>query len=703
MNDAKSSPPSRPGRDLSRGGGNNLGGPGGPGGPAGPGDEGPRVPRFRLSSRGWIITIVLVLLFNFIFYLPQLASKTTKGAQTDLTYSTFLSQVRSNNIHDAHIRDNAITGTFKSAYKPKVKGKTTTYVRYATVIAPELLNSTVSLMDRHGTQVTLENTTSPAWVTLLGTVLQALPLLFLLGLFFIGSRAARQQQQGIFGFGRSQAKLYTEERPHTTFSDVAGVDAAKDELKEIVDFLRDPSVYHRIGARIPKGVLLVGPPGTGKTLLARAVAGEARVSFFSISATEFVEMFVGVGASRVRDLFEKAKQAAPAIIFVDELDAIGGSRGGRGPMAGSNDEREQTLNQLLVSMDGFEPNEAVIVLAATNRPDVLDPALLRPGRFDRQVVVDPPDRKGREAILKIHTKQIPLDPKVDLGTLAQGTPGMSGADLANLANEAALTAARNHRTEVTQVDFEQALDRITLGSVGAPLMNEEERRTVAYHEAGHAIVAFLLPNVDPVQRITITPRGRSLGVTQFLPVDERRNYRRDYLLNRMAVGLGGRSAEEVVFDDITSGAQNDIQMVTSIARTMVTELGMVDEFGPTYLGTGGDGVNGASYNPFDPKDYSDQTATHIDAAVNRLVSEAHARALDILRGNRPALDAVAAALIHDESLDRVRFTEIVNQHRGPDQPTLPVPQGEPTPTGEQPEIVEAPLGGATRTIQDGAV
>jgi cell division protease FtsH len=540
-------------------------------------------------------------------------------------------------------------------------------------------------------------------VTVLGTILQALPLLFLIGLFYIGSRAARQQQQGIFGFGRSQAKLYTEERPHTTFADVAGVDSAKEELKEIVDFLRDPGMYHRLGARIPKGVLLVGPPGTGKTLLARAVAGEANVAFFSISATEFVEMFVGVGASRVRDLFERAKGAAPAIVFVDEIDAIGGSRGGRGPIAGVNDEREQTLNQLLVSMDGFEPNEAVIVLGATNRPDVLDPALLRPGRFDREVVVDPPDRKGREAILKIHTRDIPLASSVDLRALARATPGMSGADLANLANEAALTAARNHHTEVTQTDFEQALDRITLGSVGTPLLNPEERRTVAYHEAGHAIVAFLLPNVDPVQRITITPRGRSLGVTQFLPLDDRRNYRRDYLLNRMAVGLGGRAAEEVVFDDITSGAQNDIQMVTNIARTMVTELGMVDEFGPTYLGGSSQDPSGRpTYNPWEPKEYSDETAAHIDQAVRDLVDAAHRRALDILRDNREALDAVAQALIKDESLDRVQFTTIVNEHRAPDQPALPVPTGEPTPTGEQPEVMQTPLGGGARTSQDGA-
>ena len=355
-------------------------------------------------------------------------------------------------------------------------------------------------------------------------------------------RAVRGQQQGLFGFGQSRARLYSAERPSTTFADVAGVEAAKQELSEVVDFLRDPAKYRKLGARIPKGVLLVGPPGTGKTLLARAVAGEARVPFFSISAAEFVEVFVGVGASRVRDLFERAKAAAPAIVFIDEIDAIGRQRGGGGPLGGgTNDEREQTLNQLLTALDGFEPTQAVIVLAATNRPDVLDPALLRPGRFDRQVTLDPPDRPGREAILKIHTRTIPLAPAVDLAAIAQTTPGMSGADLANLANEAALTAARKGEAQVTARDFEEALDRITLGAPGAALMNEDERRTVAYHEGGHALVAFMLPNVDPVHRVTITPRGRSLGATQFQPIDDRRNYRRDYLLDRLAVGLGGRA------------------------------------------------------------------------------------------------------------------------------------------------------------------
>ena len=651
----------------------------------------PTPPRSRLSGRGWLILLGIVFLFNVIYYAVTVQSNmSSQGAQTTLSYSAFVDQVRAGTIKDASVSADTISGHFKTPYKDPSNSKKT-YKRYTTTVFSEVLNSTVALLERNKVQVTLESSATPAWLAVLTIFLQALPFLFLIGLFYFGSRAARQQQQGIFGFGQSRAKLYTEERPHTTFADVAGVDTAKSELREIVDFLRDPTVYHRLGARIPKGVLLVGPPGTGKTLLARAVAGEARVPFLAISATEFVELFVGVGASRVRDLFDRAKKAAPSIIFVDEIDAIGGRRGAAAGGFGSNDEREQTLNQLLTSMDGFEPNEAVIVLAATNRPDVLDPALLRPGRFDRQVVVDPPDRQGRAAILRIHTEHIPLAPDVDLGALARATPGMSGADLANLANEAALTAGRKGETEVTPADFDAALDRITLGAEGTPLMNEEERRTVAYHEGGHALVAIMLPNVDPVQRITITPRGRSLGVTQFLPVDDRRNYRRDYLVNRMAVGMGGRAAEEVACDDITSGAQNDLQMVTNIARTMVTQLGMAEELGPAYLGgPGDDALNGRVYNPFEPKEYSEETARRIDEAVAHLVDEAHERAVSIVRENREALNAVADALIHEESLNRGQFTAIVNKHLPAGRPPLPVPTGTPTPTGEAAQIADTP-------------
>jgi len=656
----------------------------------GPNSNGPgnQPPRRRISGRVWLIVTVVVVLLYLPYYLSLLPNN-NKGPVVTIPYSTFITQVNAGAVKSAHLSQTTANGDFKSAYK-YTDGKT--YNSYTTTLAgspsaPD--NALQDLLRTHNVEVTGVTDTSPAWLNILGILLNVLPFIFLIGLFYFGTQAARRQQQGIFGFGQSKAKLYTEERPSTTFGDVAGVEAAKNELSEEVDFLRDPTKYQKLGARIPKGVLLVGPPGTGKTLLARAVAGEAHVPFFSISATEFVEVFVGVGASRVRDLFDKAKAAAPAIVFIDEIDAIGRQRGSGGPLGGgTNDEREQTLNQLLVSMDGFEPNQAVIVLAATNRPDVLDQALLRPGRFDRQVQVDPPDRKGREAILKIHTRNIPMSAAIDLEAIAQATPGMSGADLANLANEAALTAARKGQSQVSPRDFEEALDRITLGAPGAALMNEDERRLVAYHEGGHTLVAFMLPNVDPVHRVTITPRGRSLGVTQFRPIDDRRNYRRDYLLDRMAVGLGGRAAEEVSCDDITSGAQNDLQQVTGMARAMVTQLGMSSELGPEYFGgSGDDALNGRGFNPWEPKEYSDETAKRIDDAVARLIDEAHHRALKTLTDNRPMLDAIADALMRDESLDRNQLTAIVNAHRPDGMAPIPIPTGPPTPYPDLPEPV----------------
>ena len=419
--------------------------------------------------------MLAVLLVNVLVYGPLLLRRHAlpQGLQATIPYSTFVSQVDHNNVTTAQIASDTASGAFKAAYRAGGHS----YSGYTTTLPPLPDTSLLPTLQRHHVQVTGVSTTTPGWVTAVGFLIGILPFLFLIGLFYVISRGMRGRQQGLFGMGQSKATLYTEERPSTTFADVAGIEAAKRELAEEVDFLRDPQKYQRLGAHIPKGVLLVGPPGTGKTLLARAVAGEARVPFFSISATEFVEMFVGVGASRMRDLFAKAKATAPCIVFIDEIDAIGRQRGGGGPLGGgTNDEREQTLNQLLVSMDGFEPNEAVIVLAATNRPDVLDHALLRPGRFDRQVTVEPPDRQGREAILQIHTRGIPLAPTVNLLALAQATPGMSGADLANLANEAALTAARKGATAVAPPDFEEALDRITLGAEGAALMDAEERR-----------------------------------------------------------------------------------------------------------------------------------------------------------------------------------------------------------------------------------
>jgi cell division protease FtsH len=616
--------------------------------------------------RTWWILAAAFIIFDIFFYGSQFNMGSAKSSPTSLSYSALIAQIDANNISTIHISGNSVDGTFAKPYADPKTHKT--YTRYTSTVLSELVSAVTSLAVKHHAQVTIDNPTQPVWLTVLTALINVLPILILVAFFYFGARAARSQQQGVFGFGQSRAKQYTEERPSTTFADVAGVASAKRELREIVDFLSEPGKYHRLGARIPKGVLLVGPPGTGKTLLARAVAGEAKVPFFSISSSEFVELFVGVGASRVRDLFERAKAVAPAIIFVDEIDAIGGRRGSRAGGFGVNDEREQTLNQLLVSMDGFEPNETLIVMAATNRPDVLDPALLRPGRFDREVTLEPPDRRGREAILKIHTRGLPLAPDIDLVALAQSTSGMTGADLANLSNEAALEAARTGSSQVTQKNFLDALDRITLGIEGAPLMDEAERRTVAYHEGGHALVAQLLPNVDPVHRVTITPRGRSLGVTQFRPIDDRRNYRRDYLIARMAVGLGGRSAEEIACDDITTGAQNDLQQVTAMARSMVTQLGMADELGPTYLG--GDGPNQAGFNPYETRDYSDETAARIDEAVQRFVNEAHDTAHKVLAANRRALDAIASALIEEETLSNEELTAIVNAHRKPGQPEL---------------------------------
>jgi len=663
------------------------GGTGG-GGPQGPG-AGNQPQRPRLTRRTYIIIMIVAILFNFLVYVPWL-SNNSHGPQVTLAYSAFLAQANKNTLQTATFADTTISGDFKSKSTYSASGHN--YTSYTTNRLPQVdESSVVTILRAHNVTIVGQDQSTPLWLSVVNVLIGVLPFLFLIGLFYFGTQAARRQQQGIFGFGQSKAKLYTEERPSTTFADVAGVEAAKNELREEVDFLRDPTKYQRLGARIPKGVLLVGPPGTGKTLLARAVAGEAHVPFFAISATEFVEVFVGVGASRVRDLFDKAKAASPAIIFIDEIDAIGRQRGSGGPLGGgTNDEREQTLNQLLVSMDGFEPNQAVIVVAATNRPDVLDHALLRPGRFDRQVTVDPPDRRGREAILKIHTRGLPLSPSVDLASVAAATPGMSGADLANLANEAALTAARKHQSPVAPRDFEEALDRITLGSPGASLMNEEERRTVAYHEAGHTLVAFMLPNVDPVHRVTITPRGRSLGVTQFRPIDDRRNYRRDYLMDRMAVGLGGRAAEEVVNGEITSGAQNDIQQITGMARAMVTQLGMSDELGPRYLGgSSDDAMGGRGYNPFEPKEYSEETSRRIDSAVDRLIDQAHQQALKVLTDYRPMLEAIANGLLQDESLDRAQLTAILNAHRPDGMAPLPVPTGPGTPIPDAPVEVAA--------------
>jgi len=479
-------------------------------------------------------------------------------------------------------------------------------------------------------------------------------LLLVLVLVWMGRRAA-QSQAGIFGFGRSQARRHVTDRPEVTFDDVAGADEAKADLQEVVDFLRRPQKYHDLGARIPRGVLLVGPPGTGKTLLARAVAGEAGVPFFSISASEFVEMFVGVGASRVRDLFAQAKAAAPAIVFIDELDAVGRRRGaGVGTV---NDEREQTLNQLLVEMDGFDERQEVIVLAATNRSDVLDPALLRPGRFDRQVVVGLPDRQGREGILRIHTRHLHLAPDVDLGLLARTTTGFSGADLANLCNEAALIAARHNHSQVIMADFEEAVDKVLLGGVRPLLLDAHERRVVAYHEAGHALVAWLTPAADPVHKVTIIPHGQALGVTEQMPGEDHYNYSRAYLLARLAVMLGGRTAEEIALGDVTTGAENDLVEATRLARHMVTRWGMGSlglvafqaEAEQPFLG----------YELSQGRDYSEATAARVDQDVQELLEERHEAVRRLLTAQRDPLDRLVQTLLQEETIDHGTLARIL--------------------------------------------
>jgi len=483
------------------------------------------------------------------------------------------------------------------------------------------------------------------------------PMVLFLGVWIFFMRQMQGGGAKALSFGKARARLISEKHNKITFADVAGVDEAKEELREIIEFLRDPQKFQKLGGKIPKGVLLVGPPGTGKTLLAKAIAGEANVPFFSISGSDFVEMFVGVGASRVRDLFEQGKKHAPCIIFMDEIDAVGRHRGAG--LGGGHDEREQTLNQLLVEMDGFETNEGVILIAATNRPDVLDPALLRPGRFDRQVVVPRPDVKGREEILRVHARRIPLGPNVDLKVLARGTPGFSGADLANLVNEAALLAARQGKKLVEMIDFENAKDKVLMGvERRSMIISEEEKKTIAYHEAGHALVAHMLPGADPVHKVTIIPRGRALGLTQQLPADDKYNYSKEYLLNRITILLGGRAAEEMVLHQQTTGAGDDLEKATEMARKMVCEWGMSDRLGPLTFGKREEHIFlGREFAR--QQDYSEETAVLIDAEVKRIVSECAARARQILEAKIAKLHRLAQALLEHESLDGEEIARIL--------------------------------------------
>jgi cell division protease FtsH len=604
----------------------------------------------------WVGPALLVLLMMWLLTrLPSVMSTVT-GAQepTEVPYSFFLDQVVADNVISVEFQESVVVGEFQRAvHPPDAEDSNLQVTQFVATLLPVTDPQLPQLLREHNVEVVANIVDLPP--LLIFFLNWGLPLLIFVGLFFWMSRRTQRQMTGVFGFGQSRAREYNAEKPQVTFADVAGQDAAKTELVEIVDFLKEPEKYIALGARIPRGVLLIGPPGTGKTLMARAVAGEAHVAFFSIAASEFVEMFVGVGASRVRDLFRRAKEASPSIVFVDEIDAVGRMRGAG--LGGGNDEREQTLNQLLAEMDGFDQTESVIVMAATNRPDVLDHALLRPGRFDRQVTVGSPDRKGRLETLKIHTRGKPLSNDVNLDDLAKSTIGFSGADIANLANEAALTAARKNQKRINARDFSDAFDRIVLGTERPPLTDPHERRVTAYHEAGHALVGIYVPDADPVFKVTIIPRGQALGVTAMMPNDDRRNYSREYLMARMKFGMGGRAAEEIAIGQITTGAENDLKQVTNIARRMVANWGMSEKFG--LLNFGDDERQPfLGYSLSQGRIYSEETAAEIDAEVRRIVEETHQDARRILEKHRAELDALANELMEHEVIDRVRLLEI---------------------------------------------
>jgi len=605
-----------------------------PGDKPGPGTPPPAPPP---RWRHWLLPVAVLVAIFLWLYLPALHS----GSQTSLTYTQWLNDVTKHSVKTVTIAQSGGTSS----------GTLTDGTNYTVVIPPQASQSMLDELQSNGVQIT-GSTSSPgfgsellSWLFVLG------PFVILIWFWMRLSRGAAGQMQGILGVGRSRAKVFDEERPSTKFTDVAGYEGAKSEISEVVDFLRNPDRYARAGAVVPRGVLMVGPPGTGKTLLARAVAGEAQVPFFSVTGSSFVEMFVGVGAARVRDLFSEARKRSPAIIFIDEVDAIGQRRAGSGAVV-SNDEREQTLNQLLAEMDGFDPTMGIVVLAATNRPEVLDPALLRPGRFDRQVTIPLPNVSEREAILRVHSKGKKLAPNVDLNVVARGTPGFSGADLANLANEAAIFAVRDNRHVVTAGDFSAARDRIILGRrEGSNVLLPEEKHAVAVHESGHALVAALSENADPVAKVTILPAGQALGVTEQLPAVERHMYGEDYLHDSLAVRLGGRAAELVVLGQGSTGAGNDLAGATDLATKMVREFGMSTVLGPVGYPEGGSVFLGGGGPGMSSRPYAEATQAAIDGEVSKLLRQAERRAVELLKSHRSELDALVTLLLERETVD----------------------------------------------------
>ncbi len=587
------------------------------------------------------VFVAVILLWNFL-------DSVQNGSPDEKTYTEFTKLMELGRIREATITQ---SGQVTGRYVPDGDDSPR---EFKAVIPKDGMENIATHLSDSGVEVEIQNDEQNNWFYVL--LSSGLPILLFIGFWIFIMRQMQAGGNRALSFGKSRAKLSTNQQKKVTFKDVAGVEEAKEELQEIVEFLREPQKFQKLGGRIPKGVLLMGPPGTGKTLLARAIAGEASVPFFNISGSDFVEMFVGVGASRVRDLFEQGKKNAPCIVFIDEIDAVGRHRGAG--LGGGHDEREQTLNQLLVEMDGFESNEGVILIAATNRPDVLDPALLRPGRFDREIVVSLPDIKGREGILKVHTRRIPLADDVDISVLARGTPGMSGAQLANLVNEAALNAARFDRRAVTMDDFEEAKDKVLMGKERRSMvMSEKEKRNTAYHEAGHALVAFSLPDADPLHKVTIIPRGRALGVTMQLPEEDKYNYTKEYMLANITILLAGRAAEEIFLGSTTTGASNDMERTTSLARKMVCEWGMSD-LGPLTFGKNEEQIFlGREISRH--KDYSEKTAIKIDDEIRSIVAKSNRQSREILEANREGLVRLAEALLEYETLDSSEIKAVI--------------------------------------------
>lgn len=600
--------------------------------------------------------IIYTLLFIAIAVMVFFQVSDQSIVETGLTINKLAEDVKAHRV--ARIVTDA-EDRIKVYYLPDGAGVTvekSTQKETGVSIVEQLIALGVSPEDLSSDQIAIEIQGPSSWVNILGILSYILPFILMFGMFWWIFRQAQGSNNQAMSFGKSRARMFSGERPTVTFEDVAGADESKEELKEVVEFLKEPQKFIQLGARIPKGVLLVGPPGTGKTLLAKAVSGEAGVPFFSISGSEFVEMFVGVGASRVRDLFDQAKKHSPCIIFVDEIDAVGRQRGAG--LGGSHDEREQTLNQMLVEMDGFDTDTNVIVVAATNRPDILDPALLRPGRFDRRVTLDRPDMRGREAILKVHSKGKPMDAALDLGSVARGTPGFVGADLENLVNEAAILTARRGKKAIGQSEMEEAIERVVMGPERkSRLISEEEKRIIAYHEAGHAVVGNALPDADPVQKVTIVGRGQAGGVTWFRPEDDRILMSRKKIIATITYALGGRAAEQEMFDDITSGASNDIEQVTRMARNMVTRLGMSDGLGTMAYGQKEELIF-LGREISEQRDYSESVAQQIDREVRKLVDEAYDQAVAILKKYRTELDTIANLLLEKETITREEFEAV---------------------------------------------